>query len=89
MRDPNRIDAFLSRLGDVWRQVPDWRFGQLMCNTLGYAGPDPFYTEDDTLIDVIEKVVAGQRPGQIANNHIEEVLSSDLPRAVRRETPGD
>lgn len=26
MRDINRIDPFLERLGKVWKKVPDWRF---------------------------------------------------------------
>ena len=54
MRDINRIDPFLKRLGDVWKQVPDWRFGQLMVNVLNSLSIDPFFPEDDKMIDLIE-----------------------------------
>ena len=47
MRDPNRIDYFLKRLGDCWKKVPDWRFGQFICNI-------PFYMEDSQFIECIE-----------------------------------
>ena len=32
MRDPERIDPFLEKLGAFWKTVPDWRFGQLIMN---------------------------------------------------------
>ena len=32
MRDPNRIDPFLEKLGELWKTVPNWRFGQLIMN---------------------------------------------------------
>lgn len=54
MRDPNRIDEFCATLATLWHKVPDWRFGQLMCNVLGevYANTnvDPFFIEDDEMI---------------------------------------
>lgn len=55
MRDINRIDPFLERLGKVWKQVPDWRFGQLMCNVLNSMNKDPFFPEDDEMIEYFEK----------------------------------
>ena len=54
MRDPNRIDAFLERLGKVWKQVPDWRFGQLMVNVLNSMNNDPFFPEDEEMIQYFE-----------------------------------
>lgn len=57
MRDPKRIDDFCDRLKDVWRNVPDWRFGQLMMNLLGEmkaSGRDPFFSEDDEMIGFLE-----------------------------------
>ena len=54
MRNPNRIDPFLERLGKVWKQVPDWRFGQLMVNILGSLPKDPFFPEDDEMIEYFE-----------------------------------
>ena len=54
MRDPNRIDEFCAHLAELWHNVPDWRFGQLMCNVLGQIshdrGIDPFYIEDGEML---------------------------------------
>lgn len=47
MRDPNRIDRFLSVLGEAWKSVPDWRFFQLICILQRRGGSDCFYMEDD------------------------------------------
>lgn len=55
MRDPERIRAFCNRLVKVWECVPDWRFGQLMVNALGEMGKDPFFPEDDEMIEYLEK----------------------------------
>lgn len=58
MRDPERIAGFCDRLAEAWKSVPDWRFGQLMCNVLGdmaASGRDPFFPEDDEMIDYIER----------------------------------
>ena len=54
MRDINRIDPFLERLGKVWKKVPDWRFGQLMVNVFGSLDQDPFSPEDDKMIEYFE-----------------------------------
>lgn len=57
MRDIKRIRKFCSRLARAWEKVPDWRFGQLICNILGSMGKDPFFPEDDEMIAFIEKYV--------------------------------
>ena len=57
MRDPKRIRKFCDRLAAVWEQLPDWRFGQLMVNALGEMGRDPFFPEDDEMIEYLEKYV--------------------------------
>ena len=54
MRDRNRIRPFLERLEKAWNEVPDWRFGQLMCNVLGSMPRDPFFLEDDEMIEYFE-----------------------------------
>ena len=49
MRNPERIDDFCKKLAEYWHRVPDWRFGQLIINTVG-SNPFLFYIEDeDTL----------------------------------------
>ena len=55
MRDKNRIRPFLNKLGDYWEKVPDWRFGQLIVNVLGTCNRDPFFYEDDDMMEVFEK----------------------------------
>lgn len=57
MRDPNRIDAFCRRLANRWKMLPDWRFGQLIMNVFGEMDRDPFFPEDDEMIEMIEKIV--------------------------------
>ena len=57
MRDIKRIRKFCNRLAAAWEKVPDWRFGQLMCNILGSMGKDPFFPEDDEMIAFIERYV--------------------------------
>jgi len=52
MRDPNRIDVICDLLRDVWKQVPDWRLGQLIFNLTGKY--DCFYMEDDTLEEALK-----------------------------------
>lgn len=66
MRDPNRIDKFCGRLSRAWKNVPDWRFGQLMSNLLSeyyeQTKRDPFFPEDDEFIEFIEKFTASNTP---------------------------
>ena len=60
MRDPNRIYKYCNKLAEIWSQVPDWRFGQLMENMLSarlQAVQNPngfFYTEDEELFAFFE-----------------------------------
>ena len=54
MRDPNRIDTILKQLGDIWKQVPDWRLGQLFCNLQRYEDSDLFFYEDQKLINAFK-----------------------------------
>lgn len=66
MRDPNRIKPFLDRLGKVWKQLPDLRFGQLIENVFETIhqrqGLDCFYVEDDDMIKTIEAAVQTMMP---------------------------
>ena len=54
MRDPNRIDEFLDKLKEYWKQIPDWRFGQLIENVMRFANVDwpnrLFFIEDNDFI---------------------------------------
>ena len=62
MRDPKRIKKFCNRLAAAWEQLPDWRFGQLMMNALGEMKRDPFFPEDDEMIEYLENYVENNSP---------------------------
>ena len=52
MRDPKRIDFIVEQLRAVWKEHPDWRLTQLVCNASQVEHPhvgDPFYVEDDDI----------------------------------------
>ena len=62
MRDIKRIQVFCNRLARAWEMVPDWRFGQLMVNALGEMKRDPFFPEDDEMIEYLENYVKNHSP---------------------------
>jgi len=56
MRDSNRIDDFCKELATIWKtECPDWRFGQLICNVFGTVTRDPFFYEEDEMMELFEK----------------------------------
>lgn len=56
MRKKERIDIFLNQLGNIWKEnCPDWRFGQFMVNVLNTFDIDPFFLEEDDMIEKIEQ----------------------------------
>ena len=59
MRDKKRIKKFCDELANIWEtNVPDWRFGQLICNVFGeMAGEnrDPFFPEEKEMIEFFKK----------------------------------
>lgn len=61
MRDINRIDNFMYEVGDLWKKnVPDWRFGQLMFNFISQTG-DPFYLEEEDFLKKLKEYLEGQK----------------------------
>ena len=59
MRNPNRIYDFCIQLANIWeKNVPQWRFGQLICNVFGEMsadGRDPFFPEEDEMIEYFKE----------------------------------
>jgi len=52
MRDINRIDKFCDELAEIWKEkCPDWRFGQFMINVLNGFDRDPWFYEEDEMIE--------------------------------------
>ena len=64
MRDPNRIDVFLKKLGEYWKRVPDWRFGQLIKNLERFDYADWFFYEEEDFLKLLEDYF-DNRPSQI------------------------
>lgn len=57
MRDKKRIRPICERLATAWERFPDMRLGQLICNAFAGDAGDPFFIEDDKLIEMIEDFV--------------------------------
>lgn len=57
MRDPNRISEVLKELEEFWKQVPDWRLGQVISNFIYelMGNNDPFYMEDKDLLAILKQ----------------------------------
>lgn len=57
MRDRKRIKPLLNQLEELWEEVPDWRFLQLIINILDCAQNqrDAFFIEDDDFAQMIYK----------------------------------
>ena len=61
MRDPRRIERIVSKLELYWKEVPDWRFGQLIENLKRYSGHyDLFYIEDDKFEQILDGFFNGE-----------------------------
>ena len=57
MRNPERIQEVLKELEEFWKQNPDWRLGQVICN-FSYelmGNNDPFYMEDKDLLELLKQ----------------------------------
>lgn len=54
MRKPDRIEPFLAELAKYWHKVPDWRFGQLICNIPFER--DPFFMEEKEFMENVKKL---------------------------------
>lgn len=66
MRNPNRLDNFYDEMKRVHKKCfPDWRFGQLMSNFLGWVYQekkrDPFFPEEDEMLRLF-KEFSGESP---------------------------
>ena len=60
MRNPNRLDKFYDEMKKIHKKsFPDWRFGQLMSNFLGWLysvkGKDPFFPEEGDMIEYFKE----------------------------------
>ncbi len=60
MRDPERIDPILTKLGQIWHANPDLRLTQLLVALArtGETMPGFFYTEDGHIDAAIDAALA-------------------------------
>ena len=64
MRDPKRIEPFLSILAEAWHKYPDLRFGQFMVNFFGSCKRDPFFPEEDEWAAALQAFIDKKDPGE-------------------------
>lgn len=58
MRDPIRIERTLNKIGAIWQDNPNFRFGQLVYFLFdGFEGKDIFYIEDDDLEESLDEYI--------------------------------
>lgn len=56
MRKKERIKEFLTELGNIWEEnYPDWRFGQLIVNVFSELEKDPFFYEEDEMLEEFKR----------------------------------
>lgn len=49
----------MKNVSDCWYHVPDWRFGQFICNFFGWMvsekGIDPFFPEEKEMVSLLSE----------------------------------
>lgn len=65
MRKVERIDKFCNELAKIWKEnCPDWRFGQLMVNVLNSMPKDPFFPEEDEMLEFFQNYFKPQEDAE-------------------------
>lgn len=60
VRRIERIEPFMKELTKIWLdKCPEWRFGQLMSNVLNSFDIDPFFIEEDEMLERFKKYFNG------------------------------
>lgn len=78
MRDMKRIEPFMAEMASIWKErFPDYRFGQLMVGFF-YALGDPFYYEEDVLLEAFKAYASGEDPKEAAKKMMEEKRKSNI-----------
>lgn len=56
MRDPDRIDKVLESLSEIWKNNSQLRLMQLLLNCYNSLDKDPYYSEDEELIEKLNSI---------------------------------
>lgn len=95
MRDINRIERIIYKIGKLWTMYPDQRFFQLLSNytPLGHfirSKTDPFWFEDDGLeayldgvLNNIGKEIAKENKRQLKIKKQQEVLKKVKAKGLK------
>ena len=77
MRDEKRIQPFLKKFEEVWKQNPDLRFGQLVDILQGENHPESelFYLEDEEFLEALERFTEKHKGFGVVNISKEKLLS--------------
>src|SRR4051812_16281087 len=78
MRDPERIDLVLERLGHLWRALPDWRLSQVIVNALDVTAPQVFYAEDDRLLVGLQRLIDTYASEELAGERVVDLRSTAM-----------
>lgn len=73
MRNPERLDKFYDEVKEIHKTVcPDQRFGQFMCNFLGWVGGvkkrDPFFPEETEMMNLLKEYVESNYPFNLSQD---------------------
>ena len=71
MRNPNRIEPFLQKLGELWHYLPDYRFGQLIYRLADELGQDIHFPEEDIWLEKIDNLITKFEENERNNPKIE------------------
>lgn len=64
MRDPERIERITNLIKEIWLEIPDWRFTQLISNfnIAGHKDFIDFHRDDDEVEKRLKNILQRLRP---------------------------
>lgn len=81
MRDKNRIKPFMEKLTELWEELPDYRFFQLI--NLLTDGQDLFYQEDDKSLKDIEGLASDLQKEKYYKDNKSEIYEYVLEKVIK------
>lgn len=81
MRDKNRIKPFMEKLTELWEELPDYRFFQLI--NLLTDGQDLFYQEDNKSLKYIEGLASDLQKEKYYKDNKSEIYEYVLEKVIK------